>query len=111
MIDATANEILEQLKRKLNVSCLNAYDAERLSNDIIPDAVALLAPDLGMTADEAAAFDWSQPSRERLLLVNYCFYEFNHAAEQFASDYAYEIAKCMDARLASQYVEAATNEE
>lgn len=107
MLEESVNSIISQLKRKCRVDTFARYDDAHLREDIIPDAAASLAADLGMTADEAATFDWGEPSRERTLLVNLCFYEFNDAAEQFGGDFADEVAKCRDARLAAQHAEAA----
>ena len=102
MLNEIMDDMVALVMRKLNVASLNAYDDARLREDIIPDCAAMLALDLGMTADEALRFDWSRPSRERSLLVNLCFYEWNHAQEQFAGDYADAVAKCRDVRLSAQ---------
>ena len=107
MLEVSVDSILEQLERKLNVESLSGFDETRLRFDIIPDAAASLSHDLGMTTEEAASFDWGAASKERTLLVNLCFYEWNHAAEQFAGDFADEVAKCRDLRLADQHAEAA----
>ena len=110
MLEESVNSIISQLKRKCRVDTFARYDDARLREDIVPDAAASLAGDLGMTTEEAATFDWSEPSRERTLLVNLCFYEFNDAAEQFGTDFADEIAKCRDARLAAQHAAEAADE-
>lgn len=110
MNENAVDTILSQVQRKLNVASLNSFDETRLREDVIPDAAASLAPDLGMTLEEAASFDWAAPSRERTLLVNLCFYEFSHAAEQFAADFADDVAKCRDSRLATAYAEGSHEE-
>ena len=92
--------LIDQVKRKLNITW---YDEEtdRRVNDIIASATPILIHKLGI-AD--AGFDFSLPGLENMLFLTYCLYEWNHAANEFDSNYANDIAQCRAIREVSYYI-------
>ena len=93
--------LIEQVKRKLNITW-NDEETDKRINDIIASAVLVLKHKLGI-AD--ANFDFSAPGLENLLFLSYCLYEWNHAAHEFDSNYANELAQCRAIREVSHYKE------
>lgn len=93
--------LIEQVKRKLNITW-NDEETDKRINDIIASAVLVLKHKLGI-AD--ADFDFSAPGLENLLFLAYCLYEWNHAAHEFDSNYANELAQCRAIREVSYHVE------
>ena len=102
MDDSKLETVIERVKRKLNVTFLDKQTEDRIGKDIIPLCIASLTDDIGITDED---FDWSGTSRECFLLVEYAFYEWNHASEQFHEDYAEDIAK-IRARWEGKSIEA-----
>ena len=93
--------LIEQVRRKLNITW-NDEETDKRVNDIIASAMPILKHKLGI-AD--ADFDFSAPGLENLLFLAYCLYEWNHAANEFDSNYANELAQCRAVREVSFYIE------
>ena len=90
-MDATQkNKLVAQVKHKLNISWDDPDTDARIADEVIPSAVSSLTFKLGI---DDPAFDWSDAGQENLILINYCFYEFSHAANEFDSSYATDIAQ------------------
>lgn len=83
------NEVLmNQVRRKLNITWDDDETTKRLF-EIIGSAIPYLLHRLGI-ADPY--FDFSRPGMENTLFLAYCLYEWNHAANEFADNYAEMIA-------------------
>ncbi|MCD8152044.1 MAG: hypothetical protein LUD71_03010 [Clostridiales bacterium] len=89
-------------KGKLNITWSDTGTDARLEA-ILNDTVPAVSNMVGLTydydeeeaLDEAGeVFDYSLPSMERNLLLNYMAYEWNHQADIFRSAYWQEIAAC-----------------
>ena len=91
--------LIEQVRRKLNITW-NDEETDKRVNDIIASAVPVLHHKLGI-AD--ADFDFSAPGLENLLFLAYCMYEWNHAVNEFDTNYANDIAQCRSIREVSHY--------
>lgn len=86
MIDSS---LLEQVKRKLNVTWDDSQ-TERRIEEIIDEAIPDLIHRLGI-ADKNYRFD--EPGAEQNLLKNYVLYEWNHSLNEFFENYAEPIAQ------------------
>lgn len=83
------NEILmNQVRRKLNITWDDDETDARLF-EIIGSAIPYLLHRLGIADPD---FDFSHPGMENTLFLAYCLYEWNHAAHEFADNYAEMIA-------------------
>lgn len=82
--------LVDQVKRKLNISWSDE-DTDRRVADIMDSAAVKLRHKLGITNAE---FDFSTPGMENDLYKTACFYEWNHAANEFDENYANDIAQC-----------------
>ena len=93
--------LIDQVKRKLNITWSDEETDKRI-NDIIASATPVLKHKLGI-AD--ADYDFAAPGLENLLFLAYCLYEWNHAANEFDSNYANELAQCRAMREVKYHIE------
>lgn len=82
--------LIDQVRRKLNITWADV-DTDGRVDDIIASAIPTMIHRLGI-AD--ADYDFSTPGLENTLFLAYCLYEYNHAANEFADNYAQDIATC-----------------
>lgn len=90
------------VKGKLNVTWSDAATDARVYT-LLEDAVPAICQMVGLrydytgqaAYDEAGnPFDFTTPSVERWLLLNYCLYEWTHKGDLFWAAYAQEIGSC-----------------
>lgn len=81
--------LIYQVRRKLNITWEDTDTTLRIE-EMIESAVPDLVHKLGITD---SAFDFSIPGTENLLFLAYCLYEWNHALDEFDSNYARMIAQ------------------
>lgn len=86
------NELTELVRRKLNITW-NDTDTDARITQIIEDGKSEIIDKVGITDSE---FDFSKPSQERKLLLAYCFYEWNHALDEFQVNYAEDILQARE---------------
>lgn len=91
--------LIDQVKRKLNITWSDE-DTDGRVVDIMDDAAPKLRHRLGIT-DES--FDFSKPGQERTLFLALCLYLWNHAENEFAENYAEEIAQCRSVHEVKQF--------
>lgn len=91
--------LIDQVKRKLNITWVDE-DTDRRVEDIIASASPILRHRLGI-AD--AKFDFSTPGQENTLFLALCLYEWNHAANEFWTNYADDIATCQAVHEVAHY--------
>lgn len=82
-------ELLGQVKRKLNITWEDDETTARVE-EIIESAIPDLKHRLGIVDPD---FDFSVLGSEHTLFLAYCLYEWNHAVEEFAENYAEMIAQ------------------
>lgn len=82
--------LIDQVKRKLNITWVDEDTDGRVA-DIMSSAIPVLKHRLGITDTE---YDFSQAGPENTLFLALCLYEWNHAANEFWSNYADDIANC-----------------
>lgn len=75
--------LTEQVKRKLNITWSDPDTDARVA-DIIRTAAAHLTYQLGI---DDSGFDFSAAGIENTLFLAYCFYEWNHALDEFEDNY------------------------
>lgn len=82
--------LIEQVRRKLNITW-HDEDTDKRVEEIIASATPTMIHRLGI-AD--ASFDFATPGLENTLFLAYCLYAFNHVENEFAGNYADDIAMC-----------------
>lgn len=82
-----STDLFEQVKRKCNVTW-DDDDTDARLGEIIESAIPTLIHRLGIKDPN---FDFSSPSQENQFFLNYCFYEWNHALNEFLDNYADDI--------------------
>lgn len=97
-------ELLKQVKRKLNVTWEDVETSERIK-DIINSAIPDLKHKLGITA---ADFDFSVAGTENTLFLAYCLYEWNHCLNEFDENYARLIAQVRARYAVERYASVVT---
>ena len=83
------DKLIAQVKRKLNITW-NDDDTNNRVQEIIQSAIPYMIHILGITDPE---FDFSEYGVENTLFLAYCLYEWNHATNEFAVNYANIIAQ------------------
>lgn len=75
--------LLQQVKRKLNITWSDPDTDARVS-DIIEAAATVMLFKLGITDP---AFDFSEAGIENVLFLAYCLYLYNHCENEFEDNY------------------------
>ena len=78
-----SNSLTEQVRRKLNITWSDP-DTDARVDDIMRSATAHLVYQLGITDPD---FDFAVAGIENVLYLAYCFYEWNHALDEYESNY------------------------
>lgn len=87
----------EELKRAVKLKCYISLDEtetetlERLST-LMNDAQAEVSHMIGVAED----YDFSKPGPARALYLNYMWYSFNDAQNEFEDNYLSDVIKCRD---------------
>lgn len=81
-------KLIEQVKRKLNITWEDEETNERV-NDIITSAIPDMIHILGIPDED---YDFSEVGLENTLFLAYCLYEWNHSLEEFEDNYAKKLA-------------------
>lgn len=98
--------LYEQVKGKLNITWEDDETAARVKK-IINSAIPDLKHRLGITDTD---FDFSADGAENTLFLAYCFYEWNHALNEFEDNYANMIARVRARHEVAQYLESEESE-
>lgn len=77
------DKLTAQVKRKLNITWEDSDTDARVA-DVAASADAHLRYLLGLTD---AAFTFDTPGIENMLFLAHCFYEWNHALDEFDANY------------------------
>lgn len=93
--------LIAQVKRKLNITW-NDEDTNARVADVINSATSHMRYMLGIKAED---FDFSKPGIENILLLAYCFYEWNHALDEFDTNYRPLIMSAREKYEVEQYEE------
>lgn len=86
MTEENKKNLIDKVKNKCYITDSSEETEARLT-DIVDDAIVSLTHQLGLASD----FDFSAPSQERALLLNYCFYTWNDAQDEFTANYLSDI--------------------
>lgn len=93
--------LIDQVKRKLDITWVDE-DTDRRVQDIMESASPTLRHRLGIADD---SYNFEEPGQENRLFLALCLYEWNHAANEFWSNYADDIATCRDMHEVTYYKE------
>lgn len=100
MEEATTT-LLAMAKRKLRIDADDTADDERIS-EILESSKADLADALAVPK----SFDFSEPGKERDLLLCRTFYEWNDALDEFEANYASMLTTAREKWIARQHAES-----
>lgn len=92
--------MLQLLKDKLCITWSDSDTDRRLTN-ILNSAKNILAFKLGLPTD----YIWNENTMESNLLLNYCFYEWNDAVDEFDNNYSNDILQIRMKYEVNSYVE------
>lgn len=84
-------------------------DTERVIAEIVDSACSVIRFKLGIPED--AEFDFDQPGLEQRIFLNYCYYAWHDAEDDFEGNYAADIAharRVWEVRNNAQEQEAST---
>lgn len=95
-------DLLEQVKRKCNITWEDDDTDARL-DDIIKSAIPTMLHKLGISDP---SFDFSQSGEDNDLFLSFCFYEWNHAANDFDLNYERMIAETRAKHEVEAYLES-----
>ena len=95
--------MLQALKDKLAITWSDT-DTDRRLNTILETAKTTLAFKLGLPS----GYVWTTNTQESNLLLNYCFYEWNDAIDEFDDNYANDILQLRMKYEVRDYVEQET---
>lgn len=94
--------LTSQVKRKCNITWEDE-DTNARVDDIIKSAIPRLIHRLGITDSN---FDFSAAGTENTIFLAYCFYEWNHALDEFDANYSQLIAETRDRHEVERYLES-----
>lgn len=86
MTNEQKTTLIDKVKKKCYITDISKEITDRLT-DIIDDGIIKISDKIGIVGD----FDFSKPSKERDLLLNYCFYAWNDSANEFDINYLNDI--------------------
>lgn len=86
---AADDSLRSQVMRKLRITW-DDPDTEARVTDHMASADAVLRAKIGIPD---ASFDFGDPGVENLLYLNYCYYAWNDAEDDFFANYEHDIAQ------------------
>lgn len=99
---AFSQELTNKVKRKLNITWSDQETDARVI-DLMDNAAVSLRHKIGL----AETFDFEAPGQEQSLFLSLCLYEWNHAANEFDSNYANDLMQARQRRAVEQAREEA----
>lgn len=99
---AFSQELTNKVKRKLNITWSD-HDTEERLKDLMGNSAVSLRHKIGL----AETFDFEAPGQEQSLFLSLCLYEWNHAANEFDSNYANDLMQARQRRAVEQAREEA----
>lgn len=97
-----AETLTDKVKRKLDITWSDEGTDARVA-DIVATAEPTMRHKLGLPD----TFDFMTPGQEQNLLLAWCLYEWNHAADEFDGNYLNDILQVRQKHLTQQVLEAA----
>lgn len=96
--------VLNIVKNKCYITD-NTEETTSKVTQIIEDAIITIQNQIGINEE----FDFSKPSEERSLFLNYCYYVWNDSTEEFYKNYLNDILKIRHKYEVKQNAEAKEN--
>lgn len=84
------SQLVAQAKAKCRITWEDASTDERFETEIVPNAIADVRFKVGMP--DAVDFDFTASGIEHRLFLNACYYAWHDAEDDFATNYAADIA-------------------
>lgn len=95
------SSLRDQVMRKLRITWSDEATNARVQDDM-DNARAVLIDKIGIPDPD---YDFSKPGQENLLYVNYCYYAWNDAEDDFLSNYFDDIMQARRKWEVIQYAE------
>lgn len=83
-------KLVEQVKDKCRITWEDEATDRVLRDEIIPTACSVLRFKIGIP--ENLDFDFAEPSLEHRLFVNYCYYAWHDADDDFLRNFSADLA-------------------
>lgn len=97
MTEEQKSVLISKVRNKCYITDTSAETESRVV-DMVEDAIIEMSYLLGIRGE----FDFSIPSKERSLLLNYCFYVWNDSADEFKPNYLSDILTIRHANEVNQ---------
>ena len=104
MTEEAKTKLIDKVKKKCYITDISDDMIDRLK-DIVDDAIIKISKKLGIVGD----FDFSKPSQERDLFLNYCFYAWNDSSDEFDQNYLNDIMQIRNYYEVKQNAETEEN--
>lgn len=88
--DEKIEELVGQVKDKCRITWEDEGTDRIIRNEIIPSALSVIRFKVGIP--EAVEFDFAASGLEHRLFLNYCYYAWHDAEDDFERNYASDIA-------------------
>lgn len=107
--DAYIAKLVGQVKDKCRITWDDEATERVIGEEIIPTALSVVRFKIGIP--ENAEFDFSEPGLEHKIFLNYCYYAWHDAEDDFEGNYAADLAharRVWEVRNDAQEQEATT---
>lgn len=83
-------KIVGQVKAKCRITWVDSGTESIVAEGIVPSALSVIRFMVGIP--DSVDFDFSEPGIEHALLLNYCYYAWHDAEDDFGKNYAADLA-------------------
>lgn len=90
-LDETLATLVGQAKDKCQITWEDEATDRRFEDEIVPTALVILSFKIGIPGD--ADFSFASPGLEHDLFLNYCYYAWHNATDDFEQNYANSLAQ------------------
>lgn len=90
MINGSVEKLLEQVKDKCRITWEDPSTERIIKDEIIPSACSIIRFKIGIPED--MEFDFTASGIEHRLFINYCYYAWHDAEDDFETNYSADVA-------------------
>lgn len=89
-LNGNIEKLVEQVKDKCRITWSDETTERTLKHEIIPSALSVVRFKIGIPNE--VAFDFTEPGLEHRILLNYCYYAWHDAEDDFAANFEADLA-------------------
>lgn len=91
ILNGDASLLAEQVKDKCRITWADEKTEKTIADELVPNGCAAIRFLVGIP--DNVDFDFSLPGTEHRLFLNWCYYAWHDAEDDFAKNYSAEIAQ------------------